>query len=404
MAEGNGANQQAGTTGPAEQAMAPVLHVAPSPHVFNSAESTQKMMIDVLVALGPVVVMSIYVFGLFAVKQILICTVAALAAEAVFMAMRGKRFSLGDCSAAVTGLILAMSLPGTAPWYVGVIGAFVAIGIGKVVFGGLGQNIFNPAMVGRAFVMLAFAGAVGASGYVLKPEAPAPATTTAPAAMVAKADAATQAADAGSTVVTPSLAKAKPAATAPAEGEADADAITQATPMTRGKMADNKLATGEALTPEEEHLPSLGSLLIGTVNGSLGETSALACLLGGLYLLLRRTASWQIPAGVLSAVVVIGLPIQLWGHSQMSLGYQLLGGALMFGAFFIATDLVTSPLTPKGKFIFGAGVGALVMLFRTLSNYPEGVMFAVLIMNGLTPLINNWTVPKPLGGPVPEKK
>ena len=142
-------------------------------------------------------------------------------------------------------------------------------------------------------------------------------------------------------------------------------------------------------------------MFFGNVNGSLGETSALACLLGGLYLLLRRTASWQIPAGVLIAVTAIGLPVQTWGHSQMSLGYHLLGGALLFGAFFIATDLVSSPITRKGKFIFGLGVGALVMLFRLLSNYPEGVMFAVLIMNAMTPLINQWTIPKPLGGPVP---
>jgi electron transport complex protein RnfD len=366
MAEGSGATQQAGPADVREQSKAPVLHVAPSPHAFDSAQTTRKMMADVLIALAPVVAVSIYVFKLYAVQQIIICMVSALFAEAFFTTMRGKKVTLHDCSAAVTGLILALSLPGTAPWYVGVIGAFVAIGIGKVIFGGLGQNIFNPAMVGRAFVMLAFAGAVGASGYVLKAEAPA-----------------------------------SPARVSPLANMLEGDAITQATPMTWGKTVDNKLAAGEKLLPQEEHLPSLGSLFLGTVNGSLGETSALACLIGGLFLLLRRTASWQIPAGVLLAATAIGLPVQIWGHSQMSLGYQLLGGALMFGAFFIATDLVTSPITPKGKFIFGLGVGSLVMLFRLLSNYPEGVMFAVLIMNGLTPLINQWTIPTPLGGPVP---
>lgn len=373
MAEGSGETQQAGPAQVQEQSKAPVLHVAPGPHVFDSAQTTQKMMADVLIALLPVVAVSIYVFRFHAVRQILICTISALFAEAFFTTLRGKKVTLRDCSAAVTGLILALSLPGTAPWYVGVIGAFVAIGIGKVIFGGLGQNIFNPAMVGRAFVMLAFAGAVGASWYVLKAEAPAGATT-APA----------------------SMASVSPLANMP-----EGDAITQATPMTLGKTADNKLATGEKLLPEEEHLPSLMSLFLGTVNGSLGETSALACLIGGLFLLLRRTASWHIPVGVLLAATAIGLPVQAWGHSQMSLGYHLLGGSLMFGAFFIATDLVTSPITPKGKFIFGLGVGALVMMFRLLSNYPEGVMFAVLIMNGLTPLINQWTIPTPLGGPVP---
>lgn len=376
MAEESGKTQPAAPVGEQSQAKAPVLHVAPSPHAFNSAQTTQKMMMDVLIALVPVVAMSIYVFRFHAVKQILICTLSALLAEGLFTWMRGKKVTLGDCSAAVTGLILALSLPGTAPWYVGLIGAFVAIGIGKVIFGGLGQNIFNPAMVGRAFVMLAFAGAVGASGYVLKTEAVA-----SPATQTSQTSPATQ--------------------TSPTVEPLKGDAITQATPMTLGKTADNKRATGEKLLPEEETLPSMGAMFFGNVNGSLGETSALACLLGGLYLLLRRTASWQIPAGVLIAVTAIGMPVQIWGHSQMSLGYHLLGGALLFGAFFIATDLVTSPITRKGKFIFGLGVGALVMLFRLLSNYPEGVMFAVLIMNAMTPLINQWTIPTPLGGPVP---
>jgi len=389
MAEGSGATQKAGSADVQEQSKAPVLHVAPSPHVFDWAQTTQKMMADVLIALAPVVAVSIYVFKLYAVQQILICMISALFAEAFFTTLRGKKVTLGDCSAAVTGLILALSLPGTAPWYVGVIGAFVAIGIGKVIFGGLGQNIFNPAMVGRAFVMLAFAGAVGASGYVLKAEASVGAAATTQTSQVAQTAP-------GATTAPASTAGVSPLVNVP-----EGDAITQATPMTLGKTVDNKRATGEKLLPEEERLPSLGILFLGTVNGSLGETSALACLIGGLFLLLRRTASWQIPAGVLLAATAIGLPVQIWGHSQMSLGYQLLGGALMFGAFFIATDLVTSPITPKGKFIFGLGVGALVMMFRLLSNYPEGVMFAVLIMNALTPLINQWTIPTPLGGPVP---
>jgi len=345
---------------------AAVLHVAPSPHVFDASQTTQKMMIDVLIALAPAVVMSVYIFKLYAVTQILICTASALIAEGLFTTLRGRKVTLRDCSAVVTGLILALSLPGTAPWYVGVIGSFVAIGLGKVVFGGLGQNIFNPAMVGRAFVMLAFAGAVGASGYVLKTDAPAETVAATQAATVKAAD----------------------------------DAITQATPLTRAKAAASKAVTGDPLTPEEENLPSLGELAIGTVNGSLGEVSALACLLGGIFLLLRRTISWHIPVGMLASAGLIALLAQL-GGSSITVGYHMLGGALLFGAFFIATDLVSSPLTGKGKLIFGVGIGALVMLFRTLSNYPEGVMFAVLIMNGLVPLINNWTVPKPLGGPVP---
>ncbi len=333
-------------------APAPALHVAPSPHVYDTSLTTRKMMIDVLIALAPVVGMSLYLFRLYALKHIVLCVGGCLAAEIVFTAMRGRKVTLADCSAAVTGLILALSLPAAAPWYVSVIGSFAAIGIGKVLFGGLGQNIFNPAMVGRAFVMLAFAGAVGASGYVL-----------------------------------------------PQPGGPDADVMTRATPMTVAKKA----ARGEALG-DNERMPGRWDLFLGTVNGSLGETSALFCLIGGLYLCLRRTASWQIPAGVLLAVVAIAGVIQLTSEPQLAVLDHLLGGALLFGAFFIATDLVTSPLTAKGKFIFGLGVGSLVMLIRTLSNYPEGVMFAVLVMNGVVPLINRWTIPTPIGGPMPQKK
>ena len=143
----------------------------------------------------------------------------------------------------------------------------------------------------------------------------------------------------------------------------------------------------------------MGLLFWGHTNGSLGETSALACLLGGLYLCFRRVASWEIPAGVLISAVVIGGLSNLADFSNpWTALHHLLGGALLFGAFFIATDPVTSPLTAKGKWIFGVGIGALVMLLRLLSGYPEGVMFAVLLMNAVTPLINRWTIPRPFGG------
>ena len=144
---------------------APVIHVAPSPHLSSMALTTRRMMIDVVIALIPVVLMALYVFHWYAAKQLFICIASCFAAEMIFMKMRSKPFSLNDYSATVTGIILALSLPGTAPWYIGVIASFVAIGIGKVIFGGVGMNIFNPAMVGRAFVMIAFASAMAASGY-----------------------------------------------------------------------------------------------------------------------------------------------------------------------------------------------------------------------------------------------
>jgi electron transport complex protein RnfD len=322
------------TTKSEPSAAAPVIHVSPSPHLSNQALTTQRIMLDVVIGLLPVVLMALYVFRLYAVKQLAICVVSCLAAEALFTKMRGRSLPLKDCSALVTGVILALSLPGPAPWYVGFIASFVAIGIGKTIFGGVGMNLFNPAMVGRAFVMIAFASVLAAAGYQ----------------------------DAGSAV----------------------DAVTQATPMDTFKQ------TGVA-TP-------LSALFFGLTNGSLGETSALACLIGGLFLCIRRTASWEIPAGVILAVAVFGGIANLINpDAAWTVLHHLLGGSLLFGAFFIATDPVSSPLTPKGKFIFGLGVGALIMLLRLFSGYPEGVMFAVLLMNGLTPLINRWTIPQPLG-------
>lgn len=317
------------------KATAPVIHVSPSPHLVQTASSTRRMMVDVMIALAPVVAMSLFVFRGYALFQLAVCLGGCLLAELLFVKMRGRPSTLKDGSAIVTGIILAMSLPGTAPWYVGTIAAFVAVGIGKTIFGGVGMNLFNPAMVGRAFVMISFAGALAASGFE----------------------------DMRSAV----------------------DAISQATPMNAYKM--------------NGVVASLADLFWGTTNGSLGETSALACLMGGLYLLVRRTASWEIPAGLLLAVLIIGGAADLAGPADgWTVRHHILGGSLLFGAFFIATDPVTSPLTPRGKFIFGLGTGMLIMLLRLFSGYPEGVMFAVLFMNALTPLINRWTIPTPFGG------
>jgi len=312
----------------------PTLHVAPSPHLSDITFSTRRMMTDVLIALVPLIAMSLFIFRWYAVKQLVVCIVACLASEALFVSMRGKKITLTDCSAAVTGIILALSLPATAPWYVGALASFVAMGIGKIIFGGLGMNIFNPAMVGRAFVMIAFASLMSAGAYEN------------PAAMF--------------------------------------DAISQATPMNAFK--------------ESGITTSIFDLFFGFTNGSIGETSALAAIIGGIFLCIRGTASWQIPAGVLSSVLVFaGAADFSAGANGHLLLHHLLGGALLFGAFFIATDPVTSPLTPVGKFIFGVGVGSLVMLIRVFSGYPEGVMFAILLMNAVTPLINRWTIPHPMG-------
>lgn len=326
---------------PVAPAAPPVLTIVSGPHIHVRTFSTRRMMADVLIGLLPLIGASFWVFGRAALAPLVWATGAAIAAETLFCAFRRRRPPLGDLSAIVTGVILGLSLPAGAPWYAPVVGAFAAIGLGKAAFGGLGGNIFNPAMVGRAFAMMAFPAALGATAYVL--------------------------ADSG------------------------IDVLTQATPLTRLKMA------GEA--------SPLGALFLGTLNGSLGETSALAALIGGAYLCLRRTASWEIPLGTMAAVLVFsGIPgLFREAASGWTAAHTLSSGALLYGAFFIATDPVSSPITPKGKFIFGAGFGALVLLIRRWSGYPEGVMFAILLMNALTPLINRACVPVPVGGPVPVK-
>jgi len=340
------ADDSSGATGPP-------THIAPSPHVRDRSRFTRGMMLDVLIALAPLMVVSLLVFRQYAIYVTVLCVCGCMATEAVFTFLRRKPLSVLDCSAVVTGVILAMSLPWNCPWYVAVIAAAAAVALGKMIFGGLGQNLFNPAMVGRAFVMICFASSMSASAYVDK------------------------------------------------EGKLDKAWLTGATPMSAVKTAEGAEGSEQA----EQSAPAgatLFNLFIGKVNGSLGETSALACLIGGAYLVLRRTAAWQIPLGVILSVVVIAGIAQLAG-AEVGLLYHLFGGALLFGAFYIATDPTSSPLTPVGRLIFGLGVGGLVMLLRLASSYPEGVMFAVLLMNAVVPLINRWTIPTPVGGPVPKQ-
>jgi len=316
------------------------IQVAPSPHVAETHSTTRRMMIDVMIGLAPVLVMAVLVFHWYAVVQMGLCVLVCMVTETVCAWIRGRPTPVGDYSAAVTGVILGLSLP-WSPWYVGTLASVVAIVLGKVVFGGLGYNIFNPAMVGRAFVMLSFAKELGASAYVLM--------------------------------------------------GARLEILTQQTPLTVAKEAAAGVTIHENLWP----------LFIGQVNGSPGETSAMALLLGGLYLCLRRSAAWQIPVSMMAAGFVAAELAYWAGLTPYTATYHLLTGSFLFGAFFIATDPVTSPVTPKGHWWFGAGIGVLTIVIRVFSGYPEGVMFAVLLMNATVPLLNRWTIPRPIGGPAP---
>jgi electron transport complex protein RnfD len=275
-----------------------------------------------------------------------------MASEWICNWIRRKRNSLGDLSAVVTGLILAMSLPPAIPFSIAVIGSAFAIVIVKMLFGGLGSNVFNPAMAARAFLTATFGVAMT--------------TWTVPATM----DPAMPALSANGTA-----------------------AVTQATPLAWSKMAQKEEAKSE------EANQMVKNVFWGNRGGCLGETSAAALILGGIYLLVRKTIPWHIPATVLLSAGVLSLAAWLLRPEQYASPLlHLFGGGLMIGAFFIATDPVTAPISARGRWIFGVGVGALIMLIRILGEYPEGVMYAVLIMNALSPLIDRFCKGIPAGG------
>ncbi|HEX41400.1 MAG TPA: RnfABCDGE type electron transport complex subunit D [Phycisphaerales bacterium] len=341
------------------------IRVSPSPHV-SKALSTRSVMIDVLIGLAPALAAAVYYFRVHAVTLVAVCVASCAAAEWVCNRIRRRANTLGDFSAVVTGVILAFSLPPALPWWAAMVGGCVAIGIGKMVFGGLGSNVFNPAMVGRTFMAASL-------GTLMT-------TWTVPA------------------TVDPVMPKVAPQRL---------DARTQATPL-----AWSKTAIKNELGATTYNRQIFGSTVTGEVGGCLGETSAVALALGGLYLLIRRTINWRIPAGVLGAAFVfaaaafvldgdvVSEPSRQWLASETYVQplFHLTSGAMLLCAFFIATDPVTMPLTGRGMWIFAVGVGILTMLIRVVGEYPEGVMYAILLMNGATPLIDRFCKVIPVGG------
>ena len=338
--------------------MAENLFVSHSPHI-RKHHSTRSVMLDVIIGLVPAVIASLIFFRIRAAIVLVSCVISCIVFEAVCNFIRKKPNSLGDLSAPVTGIILAFSLPPTIPFWACIIGSGFAIIIGKMVFGGLGANIFNPAMAGRCFLTACF-------GTMMT-------TWTVPATLDVN------------------MPKVGTTSVAPA-------AITQATPLGLIKEAlKNKSA------PQDQKIAAIKgifkNMLIGSTGGCLGETSAIALLLGGIYLLIKRTIEWIIPAAVLiSAFLCAFIACELDPRHYVAPWIHLASGGLLLGAFFIATDPVTAPLTKKGMWIFGAGVGALTMLIRLVGEYPEGVMFAVLLMNSVSPLIDRFTKLTPAGG------
>ena len=311
-------------------------------------------MIDVIIGLTPAMAAAGYYFRMHALILIAACVISCVAAEWLCNLIRKKPNSLDDFSAVVTGIILALSLPPNLPVWAAVIGGIFSITIGKMVFGGLGSNIFNPAMVGRTFLTVSF-------GVLMT-------TWTVPATI-------------------------DPAMPAVAQ-ENILNARTQATPLAWSKLAiKNEL--GADIYSEKQ----FKSTFTGEVGGCLGETSVIALLIGALYLLIRRTISYHVPLAVLAtAFVFAGIAYLIDSYVYVQPFFHLTSGGLFLCAFFIATDPVTAPLTRRGMWIFGIGVGAITMLIRIVGEYPEGVMFSVLLMNALTPLIDRLFKRVPAGG------
>ena len=320
--------------------------VSPAPH-FHSGDSVRKNMLLVIIALLPAYVVSVLAFGWGA----LITTAISIAACVLFEWLIAKfilkqKSTICDLSAVLTGLLLAFNLPSSLPWWIVVIGALVAIGVAKMSFGGLGQNLFNPALVGRVFLLISF---------------PAQMTTW---------------------PVPQGFATSY------------VDATTGATPLAAIKTLLDQGAAENKVSEALQALPKAWDMLIGWMGGSLGEVSALLLLAGGVFLIITRVITWHIPVSILATVALFAAVTGWAGMLPEGLctcQYTMLSlctGGMMLGAWFMATDYVTSPMSNWGKIIFGIGIGLIVMVIRTWGAYPEGMSFAILIMNACVPLLN----------------
>ena len=300
--------------------MSSMTKVTVSPHI-HSGRSTGGIMRDVLIALLPVTIAGTVIFGLQSLLVIAVCVICCIGFEALFNIITKKAQTIGDCSAAVTGLLLALNLPANIPLWQCAVGSLFAIVVVKCIFGGIGCNLVNPAITARVFMLVAF-GSMTASAFPV-------------------------------------------------------DVTAGATPLVA------------------EEMPSLIELCFGKYGGAIGETCSVALLLGGLYLLVRRVITWHIPVIFIGTVFVFSFFME--GFDAVAALSLVLSGGLFIGAIFMATDYVTSPATPWGKVVFALGAGLLTCIIRYFGNYPEGVSFAILFMNILTPYISKWTARKVFG-------
>ncbi|MCB1790466.1 MAG: RnfABCDGE type electron transport complex subunit D [Gammaproteobacteria bacterium] len=334
------------------------------PHAHEHNHVTRIMLL-VMLALAPATLFGMVLFGWPAVLLFAVTVVTAVLAEVVCLAIAGRpvKRTLFDGSALLTGWLLAMTLPPWAPWWIGVVGALLAIVVAKQVFGGIGQNLFNPAMVARVALLISF---------------PVEMTTFVQAAGLAG----------NAPGFTDAIAITF-------GGAAQPDAFSSATVL--GHLRTELTRGGDVAGALSGHFDPW-ALLLGNTAGSMGETSALLILLGGLWLIYKRVISWHIPLSMLLALAALATVFHLIDPGRYAGPvYHVVSGAALLGAFFIATDLVTSPVTPRGQLLFGAGCGLLVYVIRTWTNYPEGVAFAVMLMNACTPLIDHYIKPRIYG-------
>lgn len=306
--------------------MSSILKMGPSPHIRTS-ETVEKVMYDVIIALIPAFLVAVYVFGIRAVIVTAVAILSCIVTEFVCQKVMGQEISVFDGSAVLTGILFSFVIPVNMALPYVIVGSVVAIALGKMVFGGLGHNVFNPALVGRAFVQASWPVAI--TTFTL-------------------------------------------------DGKGGATVLTSM----RGLSTDPML-----IAEGNQYVQAL----IGKMGGCLGETSALALLIGGVYLIYKKQIDWKVPAIIIGTVFV--LTWAMGGDPVM----HILSGGLFLGAFFMATDMVTSPHTEKGKIIFALLLGLLISLIRMKGGYPEGVAYSILIMNGVVPLINRYTKPKKFG-------
>jgi electron transport complex protein RnfD len=323
------------------------ITISPSPHVYEDT-TVKRLMFDVVIAMLPVLAISIYFFGMGAIIVTLTAVVSCLVFEWLIQKyMLKQEPSINDGSALVTGLLLAFNLPANLPIWIIIVGSLVAIGVGKMSFGGLGNNPFNPALVGRVFLLISF----------------------------------------------PVQMTSWPVPTG--FNNSYTDAVTGATPLAVMKEG---VGAGESMSVIMDKIPTHMEMFYGYMGGSMGEIAAIALLLGFAYLLIRKVITWHIPISIIATISIFtGILWLVNPESNADPLFHLLTGGILLGAIFMATDYVTSPMSVKGMWIFGIGIGVITVLIRVFGAYPEGISFAILIMNAFVPLINTYIKPKRFG-------